>query len=153
MGSTPNTLAGSARQVRLPPAVRAQIEAWAAAVYPHEACGLLLGRAGATAVPTVPTVIDRAHLARNLDSRARDHYEIDPADHLAAEDQARALGLDVVGVWHSHPDHPALPSETDRQGAWPGWSYVILAVAAGSAAGLRSWRLDGERFAEEELLG
>jgi proteasome lid subunit RPN8/RPN11 len=101
----------------------------------------------------VPTAIERARPARNLDPNARDRYEIDPADHLAAEDEARALGLEVVGVWHSHPDHPALPSETDRQRAWPGWSYVIVAVAEGQSVGLRSWRLQGERFAEEQVLG
>jgi proteasome lid subunit RPN8/RPN11 len=143
----PRTLESAPNQVRLPPAVRGQIEAWAAAAYPNEACGLLIGRAGAT------VAIEQARSAQNLDPSARDRYEIDPEDHLAAEDEARSLGLDVVGVWHSHPEHPARPSETDRRRAWPGWSYVIVAVVKGRAVDLRSWRLEGERFREEEVLG
>ena len=103
-------------------------------------------------LPGAPAVVERARSARNLVASAHDRYELDPADHLAAEDEARALGLEVVGVWHSHPDRPALPSETDRRRAWPGWSYVIVAVASGKAAELRSWRLEGDRFAEEEVL-
>jgi proteasome lid subunit RPN8/RPN11 len=90
--------------------------------------------------------------ARNLDTaRARDRFDLDPADHLAAEELARAVGLEVVGVWHSHPDHPAVPSEADRAQAWRGWSYPIVSVTAGRARELRSWRLAGQGFVEEEL--
>jgi proteasome lid subunit RPN8/RPN11 len=59
--------------------------------------------------------------------------------------------LEVVGVWHSHPDHPARPSETDRNGAWEGWSYLILSVTAEGVPDLRSWRLRGEHFEEEDV--
>lgn len=90
--------------------------------------------------------------ARNLDTaRARDRYELDPADHLAAEELARSAGLDVIGIWHSHPDHPAVPSESDQAQAWHGWSYLIVSVAAGTVRELRSWRLAGPSFEEEEL--
>src|SRR5262249_26919055 len=100
--------------LRLPREERAQIQRWAAGGYPNEACGLLLGRPGAAR-----TDVELATHARNLAvERARDRYELDPFDQLAAENDARARGLEVVGVWHSHPDHPARPSETDRQRAW-----------------------------------
>ena len=79
------------------------------------------------------------------------HVEVDPRDHMAAEHEARALGLTVVGVWHSHPDHPAEPSETDRASAWEGWSYLIARVTAGGVEHIRSWRLAGERFVEEPV--
>jgi proteasome lid subunit RPN8/RPN11 len=129
-------------------ALRLEIEARAAASYPDEACGLLIGRqAGAVAS------VERVVAARNANAeRARDRYDLDPADQLAAEEAARAAGLDVVGVWHSHPDHPARPSETDRAAAWERWSYVIVSVDAGGAREVRSWRLNGREFAEEEIV-
>lgn len=134
--------------LELPLPLRSRLERWARARYPHEACGLLLGRrtqAGA--------VVVHASEARNLaGNRARWRYELDPADHLAAEERARGLDLEVVGIWHSHPDQPARPSETDRVQAWNGWSYVIVSLAAGASSELRSWHLAGERFEEEELL-
>jgi len=133
--------------LRLPTSQRLQLEAWVRAGYPMETCGLMLGRAE-RGIPVVQAV----RQARNLNSeRAHDRYELDPEDFLAADREARAEGLEILGVWHSHPDHPAVPSETDREAAWPGWSYVILEVAAGSVAALRSWRLAGAAFEEEEI--
>jgi proteasome lid subunit RPN8/RPN11 len=125
------------------------LTAWARAGYPSEACGLLVGRRDAAGVE-----VERAVLARNRHvERAPERYELDPLDHLAAEEAALAEGLAVVGVWHSHPDHAARPSERDRAAAFEGWSYVIVAVDAAGASAVRSWRLDGERrFVEEELL-
>lgn len=131
----------------LPPAVRAELEAAATAGYPDETCGLLLGLNDARGCR-----IAAQRTARNLNRvRAADRFELDPQDYLAAENEAARAGLEVVGIWHSHPDHPARPSETDRAMAWPGWSYVILAVAPGRRADLRSWRLAGQAFVEEEV--
>ena len=133
--------------LRLPASQRLQLEAWARAGYPLECCGLMLGRMeeGRIAVLAV-------RQARNLNTdRAHDRYDLDPEDFLAADQAARSEGLEIVGVWHTHPDHPAVPSETDRAAAWPGWSYVILEVAHGRVAALRSWRLAGEAFEEEEI--
>lgn len=83
--------------------------------------------------------------------RPHDRYDLDPAGFLAADREARSAGLEIVGIWHSHPDHPARPSATDLAGAWEGWSYVIVAVTADGAGELRSWRLEDGRFAEEPL--
>jgi proteasome lid subunit RPN8/RPN11 len=136
-----------AHLLRLPVSQRRQLEAWARHGYPLESCGLLLGR-------EVPggREVTAVRQARNLNTaRAHDRYELDPEDFLAADLAARAAGLEVVGVWHTHPDHPARPSETDLAAAWPGWSYLILAVQAGQVAALRAWRLAGEAFVEEEI--
>lgn len=131
----------------LPPPQRAQLEAWARAGYPREACGLLVGRGGQDRWQ-----VAAVRQARNLNTeRAHDRYELDPEDFLAADREARADGLEILGVWHTHPDHPAEPSETDRAAAWPGWSYVILEVGEGGVAALRSWRLAGAVFEEEEV--
>lgn len=133
--------------LQLPPEVRGELQVQAAAGYPAEACGLLLGRHDEAHCRVIAQ-----HPARNLNrERAGDRFELDPLDYLAAEEAASAAGLAVVGVWHSHPDHPARPSETDRVLAWPGWSYVILAVSRGQVVDLRSWRLAGEDFDEEEV--
>ncbi len=136
------------RVLRLPEEECARLAAWAARAYPHEACGVLLGRR-----EEGETRVAEARATRNLRTdRARDRYEIDPADYLAAENDAARRGLELVGIWHTHPDHPARPSETDREFAWSGWSYVIAAVTARGVTELRSWRLDGERGFEEEEI-
>lgn len=132
----------------LPGPLRARLEELVRAGYPRETCGLLVGTVAGGAARVAEVVA-----ARNLNvERARDRYELDPADLLRAEDAARAAGCEVVGVWHSHPDHPARPSETDRAAAWEGWSYVIAAVTSAGVEDLRSWRLHDGAFLEEELL-
>lgn len=133
--------------VYLPAAVRVQLEAWTEAGYPLETCGVLVGTQSEGRVH-----VSRAVAARNLNTeRAHDRYELAAEDWLAADEAAQADGLEVVGIWHSHPDHPARPSETDRVRAWEGWSYLIVSVQQGRAAELRSWRLAGEAFQEESI--
>jgi proteasome lid subunit RPN8/RPN11 len=114
--------------------------------YPDEVCGLLIGRAdGAwTRVEALSEAVNRAPSAKR-------RFLLDPDDFLAAELRARKTGRDVVGVWHSHPDHPALPSPTDLEHAWPGYSYVIVAVTTDGLPEVRSWRLHDGRFVEERL--
>jgi proteasome lid subunit RPN8/RPN11 len=121
----------------------------AAASYPDECCGVLIGSfSGET------TSVDRIVPADNERNDSRhNRYLINPETVLAAHKEARALGLDVVGYYHSHPDHPARPSEFDREHAWPGVSYLIVSVEKGNVADIRSWRLadDREKFDEEEI--
>jgi proteasome lid subunit RPN8/RPN11 len=117
--------------------------------YPEECCGFLLGeeRGGTTRVDrVVPAANERQ------DSR-HNRFVMSPETVLAAHKEARAAGLSVVGYYHSHPDHPAQPSEFDREHAWPGLSYLIVAVRRGQVDRARSWRLrdDRERFVEEHL--
>lgn len=133
------------RKLRLGGDLREQLAAWARAEYPAEACGMLIGRRSGR-----DTLVEHVRSARNL-ALARDRYELDPADHLAFDHEAHALGAEIVGVWHSHPDRPARASESDRAGATEPWSYVILAVTAAGVVDVRSWRWSEARFNEEEL--
>jgi proteasome lid subunit RPN8/RPN11 len=123
----------------------AKLHNWAAAGYPFEICGLLIGRLHGQEVETV-----RVTRGRNLvQERRRDRYLLDPDDFLAADRQAQAEGLEIVGFWHTHPDHPARPSQVDLEAAWEGYSYVIIATMATGAVELRSWRLQGGRFVQQ----
>lgn len=124
----------------------------AAASYPEECCGFLIGRSSADGGES--TMIERVLSVGNERQESRhNRYLIAPETVLAANKEARALGLDVVGYYHSHPDHPAKPSEFDREHAWPGLSYVIVSVQGGRVDDTRSWRLsdDRERFDEETI--
>jgi proteasome lid subunit RPN8/RPN11 len=121
----------------------------AAASYPDECCGVLIGR-----ILDDSTVVERLLSADNERNDSRhNRYLINPETVLAAHKEARALGLDVVGYYHSHPDHPARPSEFDREHAWPGVSYLIVSVDKGNVADSRSWRLADDRgkFDEEKI--
>jgi proteasome lid subunit RPN8/RPN11 len=134
--------------LHLPQALRRDLEAWARAGYPHEACGLLLGRSNGEDV--YAKVVTQA---RNLNvERARDRYELDPEDFLRADARARREGIEIVGVWHTHPDHPARPSETDLVQAWERWSYLILSVNGSGVGEARAWRLNGGSFVEDGIL-
>jgi proteasome lid subunit RPN8/RPN11 len=131
----------------LPQTLAEQLRRWAVAGYPEEVCGLLIGRHEAGRVR-----VERVQQARNLNrERARDRYELDPQDYLAADRQAREEGLDVVGIWHSHPDHPARPSETDLAAAWDSFSYVILSTGREAVSDVRSFRLQAGAFVEESI--
>lgn len=131
----------------LPAPLRAHIEHTACAGYPHETCGVLIGRSAGAQVS-----VERLAAARNLvEDRPHDRYELDPRDFLAADRAAHAAGLEIVGFWHSHPDGPALPSPTDRAKAWPDYVYLIAAVSAAGAGELRGWRLAGGAFEELTL--
>ncbi|MCS7300308.1 MAG: M67 family metallopeptidase [Fimbriimonadales bacterium] len=133
----------------LPPEIRAAIRAHAREEYPHECCGALLG----TETNNLRVISQLIRLDNErLDQRERRFY-ISPQQVLMAERQARAMGLTLLGFYHSHPDHPAVPSEYDREHALPFYSYPIVSVWQGKPAELRSWRLRDDRSGfEEELL-
>ena len=129
-------------------AIRRQGEA----EYPHECCGLLLGRFDEAGRKTVVEVYPVSNA--RAESERHNRSLILPREYLRGERQARASGLDVVGNYHSHPDHPAAPSQFDLEHAWPTWSYVIVSVSEGQARDLlRSWELRADRsqFDEEEI--
>ena len=128
----------------------AAIRAHAAADYPHECCGFLVGRADGDAV-----TVSRTVAAANLrDDSPRNRFEIDPGDLVKTDRIARAEGMGVVGFYHSHPDALARPSEFDREHAWTGYCYVIVSVSAGLPREMRSWRLreDHQAFEEDEII-
>jgi proteasome lid subunit RPN8/RPN11 len=104
--------------------------------YPHEGCGILMGRPAngrKAVVDVLPTGNAREEGAQH------NRYLIPPEDLLAGELKAEARGLEVIGFYHSHPDHPARPSEFDRDHAWPWYSYLILSVRGGKVSASRSW--------------
>lgn len=121
-----------------------RLEKLARAGYPNEVCGVLVGRSGSDG-----TTVVRAEEAANLAvERRRDRYVLDPDDFRAADEAARRDSLDIVGIWHTHPDHPAEPSPTDLERAWEGYAYLIVAVHEGRVVDRRCWQLDGDRFVE-----
>lgn len=87
----------------------------------------------------------------SIDSRRlKDRFELDPRSYIEADSWARENGLEILGIYHSHPDHPSIPSETDRQVASPGWAYIILSVSRGKFADARIWYIDEQNFQFEE---
>ena len=127
-----------------------QIHRHGEAAYPEEGAGLLLGAANGDH-KQVEAILSLSN-ARE-DSARHNRYLLTPQDYLRGEQEAARLGLDVLGVFHSHPDHPNRPSEFDREWAMPWFSYVITSVQAGVAAGSRSWLLSDDRqaFNEERI--
>jgi proteasome lid subunit RPN8/RPN11 len=115
--------------------------------YPYETCGLLIGMRARAGIR-----VQDAIQAFNLNQeRAEDRYELDPRALLTADRAAQDRGLEIVGIWHSHPDRPACPSEIDHAAAWEGWSYMIFSVTPYGVTEIRSWRLADNRFVEEEI--
>jgi proteasome lid subunit RPN8/RPN11 len=116
--------------------------------FPDECCGFLFGREAEDRVITGITIVNNA---KEGDKRRR--FEIAPADYLAAERFAEENKLFLLGVYHSHPNHPAVPSEYDRLAAQPFFSYIILSINNGKHADTRSWRLnEHEQFVEEQIV-
>jgi len=118
--------------------------------YPYECCGLLIGGFGDDA-KTVQEVYPISN-AREEDAK-RNRFLITPQELMRGEKYARERKLDVIGFYHSHPDHPSAPSAFDREHAWPTYSYLIVSVQQGRAADIRSWELepDRTRFNPEEI--
>jgi proteasome lid subunit RPN8/RPN11 len=125
--------------VTWPASIEAVVKAEAERQYPEECCGLLFGAADRGIVVAEPIA--------NVESpdRRRAAYLLAPGAYRRADARARAAGLEIVGVFHSHPDHPAEPSPTDLEAAWPEWLYVIVPVAAGRAGAAAGWRLKPDR--------
>lgn len=119
----------------------------AEADYPNECCGFFYGLEGE---------IRRVRLAQKVENVKEgdqsDRFQIDPLDYQKAEKYAINHDLDLLGVYHSHPDHPAEPSEHDRKVAMPWFSYIIISVQDGEAVSTRSWQLNEDRQFEEETV-
>jgi proteasome lid subunit RPN8/RPN11 len=132
-----------------------------AETYPHECCGALLGRdldVSTTSLPNAAELPSREIVAlfplvNRRDDSPRNRFSVTSDDVRDAEKAAREKGIDVVGWYHSHPDHPAAPSEYDRDHAWPWYSYIIVSVANGKPQDMTSWRLldDRSKFTPEAL--
>jgi proteasome lid subunit RPN8/RPN11 len=128
----------------------ARVREFAAAAYPDEGCGVLLGRFAGQRVE----VVDANSGTNQNTDRSRDRYLLDPADIVRGDREARERGLDVVGFWHSHPDHPARPSQFDTDHAWVDYVYLIVTTTAGGAEDLNGFTLtdDGGPFQQLPLV-
>jgi proteasome lid subunit RPN8/RPN11 len=126
-------------------AVNDAIRRHGAETYPHECCGALIGRDG--------TVIEAFALPNTTEEGPRRRFLVRPSDYREAERRASARGAELLGFYHSHPDHPAHPSQYDLDHAWPFFSYVIVSVRDGAAGDMTSWRLREDRsvFDQEQL--
>ncbi|WP_071191022.1 M67 family metallopeptidase [Trichormus sp. NMC-1] len=120
----------------------------AESTYPEECCGIMLGHMAEdskTLITVIPTENAWNQEAVNFTVEAQStkrRYAIAPAFMLQMQREARNRNLSIIGIYHSHPDHPAIPSEWDRLYAWPEYSYIIVSVENGKAGKLQSWSLD-----------
>lgn len=149
-----------------------QISTHAERTYPEECCGLLIGQIDRTNPSASKTVLEvwevpnawNSEIAQELSaaipnaeeqrlrSAKTDRYWIDPKDLLKAQRYARDHQLDILGIYHSHPDHAAVPSECDRSLAWSEYSYIIVAVYQGTAQATHCWSLDENHQFQSEAL-
>ena len=149
-----------------------QIQAQALDSYPLECCGILLGTGSESSIRTVkkiwptpnawtPAVADEFGLAEvsfESNHSRSDRYWIDPRDLLQAQKWGRSQQCDIVGIYHSHPDHSSHPSESDRRWAWAGYSYLIVSVQCQSVEdpsplqSISSWTLNEQHQFEAEKL-
>ncbi len=118
----------------------------AAEAYPFEACGFFFGHIDGNELHIAEALPMRNAVDENRERR----FAISTEDYRHAEEQAEQFGLDLLGVYHSHPDHTSLPSEHDLRSAVPGFSYIIVEVRNGRPFTLRSWTLNNERRFDEE---
>lgn len=132
-------------RLKLNAQVHAAIRAHGSETYPNECCGALIGRDG--------TVTETLALPNTTDEGPRRRFMVRPQDYREAEQRAAQAGGELLGFYHSHPDHPAKPSQYDLDHAWPFFSYVIVSVRDGVSEDMTSWRLREDRsgFDQEEL--
>jgi proteasome lid subunit RPN8/RPN11 len=132
----------SSPQLTITSGVDAAIRIHGQETYPHECCGALVGRDGfVTAIVALPNTTDEG---------PRRRFMVRPSDYQLAERRATELGGELLGFYHSHPDHPARPSQYDLDHAWPTFAYIIVAVADGAATDMTVWYLQEDRSRFEE---
>jgi proteasome lid subunit RPN8/RPN11 len=138
----------------LTPVQVGQIEAEGASAYPNECCGIMIGRDVSDGTCT-RRIVERLEAMANVfdPEQQKRRFAVDPLALMRAEKSASEAGQLVLGFYHSHPDHPARPSEYDRTHAWPFYSYVIVSIAEGKPVDMTSWVLDDqtETFSKQEI--
>ncbi len=120
--------------------------------YPEECCGFLFGKTESSETQLIKTVTDIQPVNNTSPENREKEYHIAPADYLKAEKYAAENNLDLLGIYHSHPDHPASPSEYDRMRALPVFSYLIISVSKKGIADLTSSLLNESNQFEYERM-
>jgi proteasome lid subunit RPN8/RPN11 len=115
--------------------------------YPHECCGFFYGDENEERLVTQAIPVENTR----EENRAR-RFEVSAKDYMKAEQYAEDNNLSLLGVYHSHPDHPSIPSEHDLKQAVPYFSYIIISIRKKELANIQSWRLDNSKFIEEEIV-
>ena len=139
------------------------MEAHAERVYPEECCGLIVGNLDTSGDRPLKSVVEIVALDNEWtpdvvetdapeQTTKRRRYWIDPKDMLQVQKASRDKGLNIIGIYHSHPDHVAVPSECDRAAAWPQYAYAIVSVCNGKAVDIQNWALDFERQFQPEAM-
>jgi len=118
--------------------------------YPFEICGFLIGNIDYQ--NNLREVILSYQVENQNKERANDRFEISPKDYLKVENFAEEKNLQIVGIYHSHPDHPSRPSQTDLMFAQPDLSYMIISVSKDKINSVQSWYLEKDNFQEEEII-
>jgi proteasome lid subunit RPN8/RPN11 len=114
--------------------------------YPHECCGALVG----TTADAASVVVDVVPLPNTTEEGPRRRFLVRASDYRLAERRAAEMGSELLGFYHSHPDHPARPSQYDLDHAWPTFAYIIVSVANGKATDLTVWFLKDDRSSFEK---
>lgn len=134
--------------------IRIETDAWremvghAQSTYPHECCGAMLGSMGDEKLVSIAMRLENAYAGEHAA-----HYELRPEDLLRADKEARSRGLDLIGIYHSHPDCDAYFSETDLKNSCPWYSFVVLSIRKGAFDHANSWLPDADQTkAEREEL-
>jgi len=133
--------------VRIPAPLIETIKSEAEETYPEECCGILIGTANGTGKK-----VSRLFVTQNVhsDNKAR-RFMISPEDFKNAEKTAREEDAEIIGFYHSHPDHPAVPSDHDREYAWPWYLYLIVSVEDGNSSSIKGWQLRDDREDYDEV--
>ena len=137
-------------KIQIPTHILDQIQAHGESAYPYEGAGLMLGKEEGERIVSSLLFLENARDEASQHNR----YLITAEDMLRGEKEAARLNSSILGIFHSHPDHPNLPSEYDREFAIPWYSYLITSVNNGKAAESRCWRLEDNResFSEETII-
>jgi proteasome lid subunit RPN8/RPN11 len=132
----------SDRELVIPPSVDAAIRRHGEETFPHECCGALIGSGD--------RVADLVPLPNTTEEGPRRRFLVRPSDYREAERRASEMRGELLGFYHSHPDHPARPSQYDLDHAWPTFAYIIVSVLAGAARDMTVWFLKDDRSSFEE---
>lgn len=135
--------------IRITRELAEKIEKHGGATYPDECCGILLG----SDVDDTRRILDIAPLENHQVENRRRRFFVTPKQYLEAERTASQKGMELLGFYHSHPDHPAIPSEFDREHALPWFTYIVLSVVEGKPTVMTAWVLSDsrDRFLERHL--